>query len=152
MTIDQQIDDLLNQVDTLMQELIKNKMPCEELIKKVLLRLGSHAYCNFVSSVSVEAFIDPIHHWVHLRRLATPIALDGRNTESLSWVTIEVDCEYWWSASYAKQLIVVQALPKLIEKVLEQVKQECVVAPANIVFDTVQAPKVKHHWWQFWRR
>jgi hypothetical protein len=152
MTIDQQIDDLLKQVEDFMQELIQNQIPCAELIKKVTGKLGTCPYYKYLTDIYVDAFIDPRHYWIGLRKLDKPHAIDGNDTTNLTWVTIEIDNKYWWSASYAQQLIIVQSLPKLLEKVIERVRQDCVVAPTTIVFDAVQAPKVKHHWWQFWRR
>lgn len=152
MTIDQQIDELLKQVEDFMQELIQNQIPCAELIKKVTGELGNSTYYNYLTDIYVDAFIDPAHHWVSLRKLSKPHAIDGRDTTHLTWVTIEIDNQYWWSVSYAKQLIIVHCLPKLIEKALEQVKQDCVIAPTTIVFDP-QAPKVKRkRWSQFWRK
>jgi hypothetical protein len=153
MTIDQQIEELLSQIDELMQELRNNRVPCEELIKKVISRLGNFAYYNYLAGDTfTDAFIDPAHHWIGLRKLNKPIAVDGNDATNLSWVTIEINNKYWWSATYAEQLIIVQSLPKLLEKVMERVRQECIVQPTTIVFDAIRPPKVKHHWWQFWRK
>lgn len=152
MTVDQQIEELLNQIDELMQELQKNRVPCEELIKKVTAKLGTCSYHGYINDTYVDAFIDPAHYWIGLRKLDKPHAIDGRDTTILTWVTIEINNKYWWSAGYAEQLIVVQSLPKLLEKVMGRIRQECIVAPTTIVFDAVRAPKVKHHWWQFWRK
>jgi hypothetical protein len=144
MTIDQQVEELLNQIDSLMQELIKNRMPCEELIKKVTVRLGI-TYYDYLSDVYIDVFADPAHHWISLHKLDTPHAINGEET----WVTIIIDNQYWWEANYAQQLLIVQSLPKLLEKVIRQVRQ---VRQMTVVFDTLSPPKVKHHWWQFWRK
>lgn len=147
MSIDQQIDELLLQVDNLMQELIKNKAPCAELIEKTIIRLSVLEYYNFITDASVVVFVGPVQHWVRLRKQDIPTAIDGCNGR-LSPIIIEIDHQYWWSAPYAKQLIIVHCLPKLLEKVLEQTRKECVIAPTAIVFDTAKAPKRSR--WQFW--
>jgi hypothetical protein len=152
MTIDQQVEELLNQIDELMQELIKNHVPCEEMIKKVISKLGSAGYYPYITDVSVDVFTGHRHHWVSLRKLPAPIAIDGKDTTLLSLVTIEIGNAYWWSTSYAEQLIIMNTLPKLLEKVMERVRQGCIIAPTTIVFDVVRPPAVKHRWWQFWRK
>jgi hypothetical protein len=152
MTIDQRIEELLTQMDTLMQNIINNQVPCGELIEKVISRLGSVGYRKYISDTYVDTFVDPVHYWIGLRALDKAIMLNGKDNTNLAWVTIEVNNKYWWSASYAEQLIIVQSLPKLLEKVMERVRRECIMQPTTIVFDTVRAPKVKHPWWKFWRK
>jgi hypothetical protein len=130
-----------------MQEIAKNRVPCEELIKEVIAKLGTYEY---VTRIGIEAFLNSVSHWVELRRLDKPAALDGRDTTRLSPVTIEIDNQYWWSASYAKQLIIVQCLPHLLEKCIKQVREAC-LDPGTVTFNPV-TPVVKRPWWKSWTR
>jgi len=158
--IQEKIDVLLNEAETLMQLIEKSAIPCEKIILSTLQRINTWKY--FAES-SLTAAVGYNHQVIRLRKkystevfVPRPYA-DKPQLEPLpeQRLNITIDLNYhslhqWRTASYKDQIMILKSLPKLIEKLIDNVKKEYLVEEMEVLFDAPpETPKPKpKKWWQ----
>jgi len=159
--IQAKIDALLNEAEVVMQSIEKSAIPCEKIILSTLQRIDKWAWKYFAES-SLTAAVGCTRQVIRLRKkypaeAFVPSPYSDKPQEPLPEqklnITIDLNynsMHYWWRVSYKDQVMILKSLPKLIEKLIDNVKNEYVAEEMEVLVDVPpETPKPKpKKWWQ----